>query len=170
MYFNQVKFGCRLRNLRKQRRMTQEALAGSLNISIDHLSKIEHGKRGVSIDLLLDISEALDVSLDYLLKGTIHTSLQMKDLIGRMQELHDQMAAIYENPDYPAIQKSFWQSYNLLKPKTTAFRTLKNTAPGSHIRRRITSADGPLTRGNSDAAGARRPPASDNRPMSTNGL
>ena len=99
MYFNQVKFGCRLRNLRKQRRMTQEALAGSLNIiSIDHLSKIEHGKRGVSIDLLLDISEALDVSLDYLLKGTIHTSLQMKDLIGRMQELHDQMAAIYENP------------------------------------------------------------------------
>jgi len=97
MYFNQVKFGCRLRNLRKQRRMTQEALAGSLNISIDHLSKIEHGKRGVSIDLL-HISEALDVSLDYLLKGTIHTSLQMKDLIGRMQELHDQMAAIYENP------------------------------------------------------------------------
>lgn len=98
MYFNQVKFGCRLRNLRKQRRMTQEALAGSLNISIDHLSKIEHGKRGVSIDLLLDISEALDVSLDYLLKGTIHTSLQMKDLIGRMQELHDQMAAIYGKP------------------------------------------------------------------------
>ena len=170
MYFDQAKFGCRLRTLRKRRRMTQETLAGALNISIDHLSKIEHGKRGVSIDLLLDISEALDVSLDYLLKGTIHTSLQMKDLIGRMQELHDQMAAIYENPDYPAIQKSFWQSYNLLKPKTTAFRTLKNTAPGSHIRRRITSADGPLTRGNSDAADARRPPASDNRPMSTNGL
>ena len=170
MYFNQVKFGCRLRNLRKQRRMTQEALAGSLNISIDHLSKIEHGKRGVSIDLLLDISEAVDTSLDYLLKGTAHTPLLMKELIGRLQELHDQMAAIYENPDYPAIQKSFWQSYNLLKPKTTAFRTLKNTAPGSHIRRRITSADGPLTRGNSDAAGARRPPASDNRPMSTNGL
>ena len=61
MYFNQVKFGCRLRNLRKQRRMTQEALAGSLNISIDHLSKIEHGKRGVSIDLLLDKIESSGV-------------------------------------------------------------------------------------------------------------
>ena len=65
---------------------------------IDHLSKIEHGKRGVSIDLLLDISEAVDTSLDYLLKGTAHTPLQMKELIGRLQELHDQMAAIYENP------------------------------------------------------------------------
>ena len=48
--------------------------------------------------------------------------------------------------------------------------TLKNTAYGSHIRRRITSADGPLTKGNSDAAGARRPPASDKPPMSMNGL
>ena len=86
MYFDQAKFGCRLRTLRKRRRMTQETLAGALNISIDHLSKIEHGKRGVSIDLLLDISEAVD------------TPLQMKELIGRLQELHDQMAAIYENP------------------------------------------------------------------------
>ena len=65
MYFDQAKFGCRLRTLRKRRRMTQETLAGALNISIDHLSKIEHGKRGVSIDLLLDISEAVDTSLDY---------------------------------------------------------------------------------------------------------
>ena len=73
MYFDQAKFGCRLRTLRKRRRMTQETLAGALNISIDHLSKIEHGKRGVSIDLLLDISEAVDTSLDYLLKGTAHT-------------------------------------------------------------------------------------------------
>ena len=97
MYFDQVKFGNRLRNLRKRRRMTQETLAGALNISIDHLSKIEHGKRGVSIDLLLDISEAVDTSLDHLLKGTAHTPLQMKELIGRLQELHDQMAAIYEN-------------------------------------------------------------------------
>ena len=34
----------------------------------------------------------------------------------------------------------------------------------------ITSADGPLTKGSSDAAGARRPPASDKPPMSMNGL
>lgn len=34
MYFDQAKFGCRLRTLRKRRRMTQETLAGALNISI----------------------------------------------------------------------------------------------------------------------------------------
>ena len=34
MYFGQAKFGCRLRTLRKRRRMTQETLAGALNISI----------------------------------------------------------------------------------------------------------------------------------------
>ncbi len=42
--------------------------------------------------------------------------------------------------------------------------------PDEYIRRRITSADGPLTRGSSDAAGARSPPASDKPPMSMNGL
>lgn len=45
MYFNQVKFGCRLRNLRKQRRMTQEALAGSLNISIKSISRFGRNTR-----------------------------------------------------------------------------------------------------------------------------
>ncbi len=54
MYFDQVKFGNRLRNLRKRRRMTQETLAGALNISIDHLSKITWQTRCV-IDILLDI-------------------------------------------------------------------------------------------------------------------
>ena len=96
MYFDQAKFGCRLRTLRKRRRMTQETLAGALNISIDHLSKIEHGKRGVSIDLLLDISEAVDTSLDYLLKGAEHTPIQMKKLNGKLHKLHDQMEAIYQ--------------------------------------------------------------------------
>ena len=98
MYFDQAKFGCRLRTLRKRRRMTQETLAGALNISIDHLSKIEHGKPGAPIERLPDISEAVDTSLAYLLKATAHPPLQMKELIGRLQELHDQMAAIYENP------------------------------------------------------------------------
>lgn len=98
MYFDQVKFGNRLRNLRKQRGKTQEQLAAAVNIGTVHLGNIELGKRGLSIDLLLDISEAVDTSLDYLLKGTAHTPLQMKELIGRLQELHDQMAAIYENP------------------------------------------------------------------------
>ena len=43
-------------------------LAEELNISTDHLGKLELGRRGVSIDLLIDISNALHVTLDYLIK------------------------------------------------------------------------------------------------------
>ena len=59
MRFDQVKFGHRIKHLRKKRNLTQEQLATALHISTDHLSIIELGKRGISIDLLLDISAAL---------------------------------------------------------------------------------------------------------------
>lgn len=98
MHFQQAEFGYRVKLLRKERGMTQEQLATRLNISTDHLGKIELGKRGISLDLLLDISEVLDISLDYLLKGTIHTSLQMKVLLGQMQAILAQMENIQSNP------------------------------------------------------------------------
>ncbi len=69
MYFDQVKFGNRLRNLRKQRGKTQEQLAAAVNIGTVHLGNIELGKRGLSIDLMIELSNVLNVSLDYLMLG-----------------------------------------------------------------------------------------------------
>ena len=98
MRFDQVKFGHRINHLRKKRNLTQEQLATALHISTDHLSKIELGKRGISIDLLLDISAALHVSFEYLLKGAVHTSSQMNELIDRIRELLDRIESLSENP------------------------------------------------------------------------
>ena len=67
MRFDQVEFGHRIKPLRKTQNLTQDQLATALHISTDHLSKIELGKRGISIDLLFDISAALYVSFEYLL-------------------------------------------------------------------------------------------------------
>ncbi len=69
MYFDQVKFGNRLRNLRKQRGKTQEQLAAAVNIGTVHLGNIELGKRGLSIDLMIELSNVLNVSLDYLIQN-----------------------------------------------------------------------------------------------------
>ena len=84
MHFDQAEFGHRIKHLRKKRNLTQEQLATALHISTDHLSKIELGKRGISIDLLLDISAALHVSFECLLKGAVHPSSQLKELIDRI--------------------------------------------------------------------------------------
>lgn len=73
MRFNQVEFGRRLKALRKERGMTQEELAAALSITPNHLGKIELGKRGISFDVLLGVSEVLDISLDVLIKGKRHS-------------------------------------------------------------------------------------------------
>ena len=98
MRFDQVKFGHRIKHLRKTRNLTQEQLATALHISTDHLGKIELGKRGISIDLLFDISAALHVSFEYLLKGAVHTSSQTKELIDHIRELLDRIESLSENP------------------------------------------------------------------------
>lgn len=98
MYFDQAKFGGRLRTLRKRRRMTQETLAGALNISIDHLSKIEHGKRGVSIDLMIELSNVLNVSLDYLIIGRERTSPQVREFIRKAHDILDELDVLTQNP------------------------------------------------------------------------
>lgn len=61
--------GDRIRQLRIQSGYTQEKLAGVLNIDRSLLSHIEAGKRGCSVDLLIQLSDFFDVSLDLLVLG-----------------------------------------------------------------------------------------------------
>ncbi|MCD8117216.1 MAG: helix-turn-helix transcriptional regulator [Oscillospiraceae bacterium] len=60
----------RLQSARKMRGITQEELSSRLGLSgKQHISRIERGERSCSIDLLVELSYALHVSTDYLLKG-----------------------------------------------------------------------------------------------------
>jgi len=91
MYFNQVEFGKRVRDLRKKQGMTQESLAEDLNASVEHLSRIEHGKDGVSIDLILEIANRFEVSTDYLLTGDDLNNQLVKT---RLKRIKDEISAI----------------------------------------------------------------------------
>ena len=66
-------FGRRLHIERKKARMTQERLAELLNVSPTHIHHLEKGNRYPSIQLLIQISDLLDVSIDYLLAGKNET-------------------------------------------------------------------------------------------------
>lgn len=63
--------GLRLRQIRKERNMTQEKLSEALGISQKHYSEVERGITGLSIKNFIQISEIMNVSLDYILKGTL---------------------------------------------------------------------------------------------------
>ena len=65
--FNYAELGERIRRIRKQKRMTQEARAEACDLSTAHIGHIERGTRALSIESLITISEVLGVSTDYLL-------------------------------------------------------------------------------------------------------
>lgn len=90
MGFDQKALGQRIRSLRQKCGMTQAQMATALHINIDHLGRIELGKRGISIDFLLDIAALLDVSIDFLIRGTGQQSTQsVNDLILEIRKLLD---------------------------------------------------------------------------------
>lgn len=69
MYYNTKESGKRIKDLRKQRGITQEKLAEELGITREFVGRIETGKNGASVDLFVMLSQFFDVSLDYLILG-----------------------------------------------------------------------------------------------------
>ena len=63
--------GQRIKELRKEKRLTQEKLSEMLDISQKHYSEVERGITGLSVQHYIRLSELLSVSLDYLLRGII---------------------------------------------------------------------------------------------------
>lgn len=55
-------FGRRLRELRKDRGLTQEALAESADLSGNYISDLELGRKVPSLTILVRLSQALDVA------------------------------------------------------------------------------------------------------------
>ena len=64
------RFGERVQAHRRELGITQEQLAERLNKSIEHVSYIERGERAPSFETILDIAEALEVSVPYLMNVT----------------------------------------------------------------------------------------------------
>ena len=64
-----IRMGNRIRELRKEKGISQAGLARVLKMSASYLAMIEGGKRIPSVELLLMIAKKLDVSVDELLYG-----------------------------------------------------------------------------------------------------
>ena len=91
MYYDTRESGKRIQELRKAHEMTQAQLAEALNISLDHLRKIEGGQRGCSVDLLIALAAAFDVSLDFLVLGRGGSVAAARD---KLQTLIDELTAL----------------------------------------------------------------------------
>ena len=86
MYFNQEGFGNRLAKLCREKGVSQNTLALELNTTPAHISRIVHAKDGVSIDLVIDLAEYFDVSIDYLLTGREHLPAATRQALKNVME------------------------------------------------------------------------------------
>jgi len=65
--YNAKKVGLRIKEKRKEMKMTQEVLANKICISDKYLGIVELGKQNMSAEILLNLAIALNISSDYLL-------------------------------------------------------------------------------------------------------
>jgi transcriptional regulator with XRE-family HTH domain len=61
--------GDRIKQMREERKMTQDQLAKKAEISKGFLSDVENNNKNISAKLLLRIANTLGASVDYLLRG-----------------------------------------------------------------------------------------------------
>ena len=69
MRYDMKQSGKRIRQLRMTQGYTQEEVAEQLNMDRSYYSRLESGKRGCSVDMLVHLSTLFNVSLDYLVFG-----------------------------------------------------------------------------------------------------
>lgn len=81
--------GDRIREIREAKHLTQDQLAEKTGISKGFLSDVENGKRNISSEYLLRIANALNASLDYLLRGASDASAGGRESIVIPQELSE---------------------------------------------------------------------------------
>lgn len=64
-----IAIGKRIQNRRKELGYTQEQLAEMMNVSVQMVSNLERGNKAIRIDNLINISQIMNISTDYILTG-----------------------------------------------------------------------------------------------------
>lgn len=90
-----VEIGKRISIERKRNNITQEQLAEKMNVSIQMISNLERGNKAIKISNLLNLSQILGVSTDYILTGS-KNSFEKSALSDKLSNL--------SNDDYMIIE------------------------------------------------------------------
>ena len=70
---NLQEIGKRIQLRRKQLGYTQDQLASMMDVSIQMISNLERGNKAIRIDNLINLSQILKISTDYILTGKMES-------------------------------------------------------------------------------------------------
>ena len=87
-----IMLSIQIESLHRKKGLSQAELAQRLHISPSAIGMYEQGRREPSIDILVTLSEELDVSIDYLITGQLYTtdlqiSVQTENILEKLTTL-----------------------------------------------------------------------------------
>lgn len=82
----------RLKELRRNKKVTQEQVANDLKISVDTVRKNEQGVRGLSIDIADLYAEYYETSIDYIISGKVELNNQVSEMLKKYSTDKQNMA------------------------------------------------------------------------------
>jgi len=103
----------RLKQLRNERKITQSELGRKVNVTKSSISGYENGTRTPDTETLLDLANALDVSVDYLLGRTDYRIpiTNSKDAMDTLDEINN-LLEDYEIEESGFFDPSSWKIMN----------------------------------------------------------
>jgi len=87
--------GSRVKEFRRRAQITQEYLAEQTNLSVKYIGNLENGRKGASLNTLIEIADALGATADLLLRGNLDSEIAVyvcefaELLIGRSYDERD---------------------------------------------------------------------------------
>lgn len=81
MEIDYIALGKRVKKLRKEQKMTQEKLAELIDVSVPHMSNIENGKTKFSLQVLVDMADALKTTPDALMMDQVDDQIRTRGMI-----------------------------------------------------------------------------------------
>lgn len=104
-YLNDLKLnseliGRRIKIARKSRSITQDKIADICDCTPTHISNIENGKVGVSLELLFKLSIILDKRLDYFIMDDVHATPEIlieQEIAPKLLDCDPQMLDLVDN-------------------------------------------------------------------------
>ena len=113
---NYVTLGARIAKRRKLMHLSQKDLAEQIQISNNYLSSIENGKEKPSLEIIVSICNALQVTPDYLIVGTMHSNNIPQNVVDSLRLCDEEdVELIYTMTQYLVERRSKkWNSENFI--------------------------------------------------------
>ena len=84
---NLIEIGARIKAYRKSMGISQEKLAEMINVSPHYIYEIERGTKAMSLETFVTLSEALNLSADYILFGNKKDdTVSLSEQLSKMDE------------------------------------------------------------------------------------